>query len=80
MKLFSKSTDAENPPMAATEQAEKDATPAQIESGPAPTAVDAEMERRVRRKLDMNLIPLVSALYLRTYNHSAQIDTHKVHH
>ena len=50
------------------QETEKDVTPSKIEHGPTqPTPkIDPEMEKRVRRKLDMNLIPLVSALYLRT--------------
>jgi len=72
MKFFSKK--AEEPgtvvPEQPQEQAEKDVTPSQIEHGPATTHIDPEIEKRVRRKLDMNLIPLVSALYLRTYQHA----------
>ena len=70
MRFFPKT--AEEPSTYAAEQtqeqAEKNGTPSQIEHGPAPP-IDAEMEKRVRRKLDMNLIPLVSALYLRTNQH-----------
>lgn len=69
MKFFSKK--AEEPgtvaPEQTQEQAGKDVTPSQIEHGPASTPIDPEIEKRVRRKLDMNLIPLVSALYLRAY-------------
>lgn len=62
--------DAHAPPTDASRaQAEKDVSLSKVEDGVAravdsPT-VDPEMERRVRRKLDMNLVPLVSALYLR---------------
>jgi hypothetical protein len=69
MKFFPKK--AEEPgavvPEQTQEQAEKDVTPSQIEHGPASPPIDPEIEKRVRRKLDMNLIPLVSALYLRAY-------------
>jgi hypothetical protein len=72
MKFFSKK--AEEPgtvaPEQTQEQLEKDVTPSQIEHGPATAHIDPEIEKRVRRKLDMNLIPLVSALYLRTYQHA----------
>jgi hypothetical protein len=69
MKFFNKN--AASPPAGTTEQqAEKDATPSRIENGDVPVTpnishIDPEMEKRVRRKLDMNLVPLVSALYLR---------------
>ncbi|KAJ4318475.1 hypothetical protein N0V94_004430 [Neodidymelliopsis sp. IMI 364377] len=67
MKFFNKNT--ASPPLDTIEQqAEKDATPSRIENGDVSinpnTHIDPEMEKRVRRKLDMNLIPLVSALYL----------------
>ncbi|KAJ4334788.1 hypothetical protein N0V87_006592 [Didymella glomerata] len=66
MKFFPKK--AEEPgavvPEQTQEQAEKDVTPSQIEHGPASPPIDPEIEKRIRRKLDMNLIPLVSALYL----------------
>ena len=73
MKFFSK--EAEEPgtvvvPEQTQEQLEKDITPSQIEHGPATTHINPEIEKRVRRKLDMNLIPLVSALYLRTYQNA----------
>lgn len=53
--------------MASAQETEKYVAPAKIEDGPVPVqTIDPELEKRVRRKLDMNLIPLVSALYLRT--------------
>lgn len=65
MKLFSR--DAHE--VAVTTPArdmEKDMTPSTIENGPPVVqTIDPEIEKRVRRKLDRNLIPLVAALYLR---------------
>lgn len=69
MRFFAKS--AASPPTTAPEQeTEKQVAPSRIEDGSAQATantagVDPEMEKRVRRKLDLNLIPLVSALYLR---------------
>ncbi|KAF9695001.1 hypothetical protein EKO04_006742 [Ascochyta lentis] len=68
MKMFSRNPDT--PPASASEQeVEKDVSPSKVEDGTAQetasaSTVDPEMEKRVRRKLDLNLIPLVSALYL----------------
>lgn len=72
MRFFSKTTEESgtHAEEQTREQAEKDVTPSQIEHGPASPPIEPEIEKRVRRKLDMNLIPLVSALYLRTYQHA----------
>ena len=66
MKLFSKR--ASEPLATVPSQAEKHVTPSQIEQGPLSTSIDPAIEKRVRRKLDLNLVPLVSALYLRQSN------------
>ena len=66
MKFFFNKT--EKPPTSGSErETEKDIMPSKIEDGPTianTSTIDPELEKRVRRKLDMNLIPLVSALYL----------------
>ena len=68
MGLFPKKAEEPTIMSPSEHDTEKDVTPANIENGPTPpaAAIDPEVEKRVRRKLDMNLIPLVSALYLRT--------------
>lgn len=52
---------------------EKEVAPSRVEDGIAHTThtspIDPAVEKRVRRKLDMHLIPLVSALYLRASPH-----------
>lgn len=65
MKLFSRNADEASVTTPA-QDTEKDVTPSTIENGPPVVqTVDPEVEKRVRRKLDRNLIPLVAALYLR---------------
>ena len=69
MTFLSGHTDESPTPMP-LQETEKDMSPSTIESGP-PVAhtIDPEVEKRVRRKLDRNLIPLVAALYLRMSSH-----------
>jgi hypothetical protein len=56
------------------QETEKDVSPSTVERGPPGVhTIDPEVEKRVRRKLDRNLIPLVAALYLRMSSH----DEHK---
>lgn len=67
MKLFTKKA-VEPPTSAVAQDHVKDIAPSKIEDGPMPThTIDPVLEKRVRRKLDIHLIPLVSALYLRSY-------------
>ena len=56
------------------ENREKEIVPAQIENRDAEAAVpaavaeiDPVLEKRVRRKMDMRIVPLVSALYLLSF-------------
>lgn len=54
------------------EETDKNIISTSLEDGTAQATantsnIDPEMEKQVRRKLDMNLIPLVSALYLRKF-------------
>jgi hypothetical protein len=60
----------ESPTAMPVQEKEKDISPSTVENGP-PFAhtIDPEVEKRVRRKLDRNLIPLVAALYLRMSSH-----------
>jgi hypothetical protein len=60
----------ESPTTMPAQEKEKDISPSTVENGP-PVAhiIDPEIEARVRRKLDRNLIPLVAALYLRMFSH-----------
>ena len=52
------------------QEPEKDISPSTVENGPPVVhTIDPEVEKRVRRKLDRNLIPLVAALYLRMSSH-----------
>jgi len=62
MRLFSNKEEDSSPP--AHKPTEKPA-PANLENGPIqPASINPTIEARVRRKLDLHLIPLLSALYL----------------
>jgi hypothetical protein len=52
----------ESPTTMPAQEKEKDISP-------SAHIIDPEIEARVRRKLDRNLIPLVAALYLRMFSH-----------
>jgi hypothetical protein len=60
----------ESPTTMPAQEPEKDISPSTVENGPPVVhTIDPEVEKRVRRKLDRNLIPLVAALYLRMSSH-----------
>jgi sugar phosphate permease len=66
MRLFSRTPKDEASPPSPTQEGDK--TPTKLEHGspqsPSRNAIDPVIEKRVRRKLDLHLIPLLSALYL----------------
>ena len=66
MRFFKASTEAAQQPAtdlaAQTGRVEKDPLPVHDESAVQQPSIDRQLERRVVRKLDMNLVPLVMAL------------------
>lgn len=66
MKFFSRNEDASAPIDMPDSGNEKEIVPSKLENGPIPPhrAIDPVIEKRVRRKLDLHLVPLLAALYL----------------